>query len=188
MMIDDIFDKNADTLRQQILSYVMSSVLTDAERAKFLGLPDTCRIREGAKIISKENLECGEHVWIGEGAVLDASGGLSIGDHTSIGLGVYIWSHTSFLNNLTFNNGVRNSDLLIRKKTTIGKGCFIGGPSVVYHGVTLGDRVVVLPMSVITKDVPSNCIVAGSPAKVIREIDDDFIKEQVEMVMKNKAK
>ncbi len=187
-MIDDIFDKETSGLRSQILSYAMSSVLTDSERAKFLGLPASCRIREGAKIISKENLECGEHIWIGEGAVLDASGGLSIGDHTSIGLGVYIWSHTSFLNNLTFNNGVRNSKLLIRKKTTIGKGCFIGGPSVIYHGVTIGDRVVVLPMSVVTKDIPSNCIVAGSPAKVIREIDDDFINAQVEEVLKANQK
>ena len=70
----------------------------------------------------------------------------------------------------------------MRAKTTIGKGCFIGGPSVVYHGVKLGDKTVVLPMSVVTKDFPGNCIIGGSPAKMIKEIDDEFIDEQIQKV------
>ena len=48
--------------------------MTDVERAKFLGLPKGCRIRENAKIISQENLKIGNNVWIGESAILDASG------------------------------------------------------------------------------------------------------------------
>lgn len=178
--MDDLF-KNLERnnkLRSQVLEAFISGLMTDDERAKLNGLPEGCRMRENAKIIDRDKLECGKYVWIGEGAVLDASGGLEIGDHTSIGLSVYIWSHTSFLANLTFNNIIGNP-LIIRAKTKIGKGCFIAGHSVIYHGVSIGDRTIVMPMSVVTKDIPGNCIVGGSPAKIIREIDDEFIEEQI---------
>ena len=171
-------DRNKN-LRSYVLKQYISGVMTDEERAQLWGLPEGCRMRENAKIISPEKFQCGKFVWIGEGAVLDASGGLEIGDHTSVGLNVMIWSHTSFLTNLTMNNE-SNSSLIARAKTVIGKGCFVAGPTVIYHGTTLGDRTVVLPMSVINKDVPGNCIVGGSPARVIRQIDDKFIEEQIE--------
>ena len=140
-------DERNSKLRNLILKDFISGVMTDEERANLYGLPKGCRMRENSKIAFPENFECGEYVWIGEGAKLDASGGLKIGDHTSIGLYVMIYSHTSFLANLTFNN-VIGSPLIHREPTTIGRGCFIAGPSVIYPGVNIGNRVVVLPMSV----------------------------------------
>ena len=50
----------------------------------------------------------------------------------------------------------------------IGDRCFIGASSIIMPNVHIGDEVVVGAGSVVTKDVPSNCIVAGNPAKVIR--------------------
>ena len=182
-MNDKIFNDSErnKNLRSSILKSFISGLMSDEERADLWNLPSGCRMRENSKIISPENFKCGENVWIGEGAVLDASGKLEIGSHTSIGLNVMIWTHTSFLTNLTMSNE-RESSLIMRAKTTIGKGCFIGGPSVVYHGVKLGDKTVVLPMSVVTKDFPGNCIIGGSPAKMIKEIDDEFIDEQIQKV------
>lgn len=177
-----IDDERNSNLRSQILRYFISSVMTDEERAQLFGLPTGCRMRENAKVICSEKFECGEYVWIGEGAVLDASGGLSIGEHTSVGLYVLIWSHTSYLTNVTLNN-VMESPLIERKPTRIGKGCFIAGPSVIYPGVTIGDRVVILPMTVVTKDIPSNCLVAGSPASIKRELTDELIQREVERVL-----
>ena len=43
-------------IRQQIFNSNATAIMSDVERAKFLGLPTGCRIREGAKIIAPENL------------------------------------------------------------------------------------------------------------------------------------
>ena len=179
---DDHFElgntERIEKLRPEIIKRLLSLVMTDDERAAYYNLPEGCRIRESAKIISPEKLVCGQYVWIGEGAVLDASGGLEIGDHTAVGLGVYIWTHSSVLSNLTMNNQVA-SPFIRRQPTKIGHGCFIGGPSVIYPNVTIGNKVVIMPMSVVTKDVPDNVIVGGAPARIIRHIDDEWIAKEV---------
>jgi len=51
----------------------------------------------------------------------------------------------------------------------IGDRCWIGSNTIILPGVTIGDNVVVGAGSVVTKDIPSDVIVAGSPAKIIRE-------------------
>jgi acetyltransferase-like isoleucine patch superfamily enzyme len=155
----NLFDLETNAeLREQILKYFMSSVMTDSERAKLFNLPKNCRIREGAKIISPENLIIGENVWIGENAILDASGGLEIGENTQIGLGVYIWSHDSYKSAIMGLNTKKDKKGIIHKKTQIGNNCFIGGPSVIMPGVTIGDKCVIAPMSVVYNDIPSKTI------------------------------
>ena len=166
-----VIDKKADPeLREQILKYHMSGVMTDRERAKLLNLPEGCRIRENAKIISPNNLKCGKNVWIGEGAILDASGGLTIGDNTQIGLYTLVWSHTSRDQAIAGETGISRQKIK-RTATKIGKNCFIGGPSVIYPGVTIGDRVTVLPRSVVSKDVKDDEIVAGAPIGKLKELE-----------------
>lgn len=51
--------------------------------------------------------------------------------------------------------------------TYIGDCCFISG-CIILPGVNIGNHVIVGAGSVVTKDVPDNCIVAGNPAKIIR--------------------
>ncbi len=53
--------------------------------------------------------------------------------------------------------------------TRIGENCFIGARSIIMPGVTIGDGCIVGAGSVVTKDVPAGCIVAGNPAKVLKE-------------------
>ena len=50
----------------------------------------------------------------------------------------------------------------------IGKRCFIGGGSIVMPGVSIHDEVIVAAGAVVFDDVPTQCIVAGNPAKIIR--------------------
>jgi len=52
--------------------------------------------------------------------------------------------------------------------TYIGKNCLIGIGAMIMPGVKIGDQVIVGAGSVVVKDVPSNSIVAGNPAKVIK--------------------
>jgi acetyltransferase-like isoleucine patch superfamily enzyme len=164
-------DKKNNQLRENVIfKQFADKLLTDAERASYYGLPEGCRMRENAKIISPEKLRCGKYVWIGEGAVLDASGGLEIGSHTSIGLSVFVWTHSSYKTNITMSN-YPESSLIERLPTKIGNGVFIGGPSVIYHGITIGDRTVVMPLSCVTKSFDGNCIIGGSPAKIVKMLD-----------------
>lgn len=162
-------------LRYEVLQRALSAVMTDDERAQFYGLPEGCRMRESAKIIDPPKFKCGRYVWIGEGTMVDASGGLTVGDHTTLAGGALIWSHSSAMANLMMDNSSANP-YIVRKATRIGSGTYIGGPSVVYHGVTIGDRVIVLPMSVVTEDVADRTMVAGAPARLVRHLDDAYIE------------
>lgn len=163
------------TLRSELLKRLLSSVMTDDERATLNGLSSGCRMRENSKILMPENLVCGDHVWIGENVIVDASGGLEIGSHTTFGSGSFIWSHTSAMANIFMEN-VSRSQYNLRAKTKIGSGTFIGGPSVIYPGVTIGNRCIIMPLSAVNSDVPDNTMVGGAPAKFIKMIDDAYIE------------
>jgi acetyltransferase-like isoleucine patch superfamily enzyme len=179
-------NERSNRLRAEILRRLLGLIMTDDERAADLGLPEGCRVREMAKIIAPEDLQCGKYVWIGENAIVDASGGLFIGDHTTVASSVFVWSHTSSLSNLMFENQSANA-YIHRAPTHIGSGTFIGGPSVVYPGVSIGDRVLVLPMSVVTEDVPDNVVAAGAPARIIRKIDESWLSEEVSRLRRGRA-
>lgn len=171
--------ERSQRLRPEILRRLLGLVMTDDERAADLGLPAGCRVRESAKIIAPQTLVCGQHCWFGENSMTDASGGLTIGDHTTIASGVFMWTHTSVLSNIMGNNEPGNP-WIRRAATSIGSRVFIGGPSVIYPGVKIGDGVVVMPMSVVTGDVPDNVVVAGAPAKVVRSIDEAWIQSAID--------
>jgi acetyltransferase-like isoleucine patch superfamily enzyme len=53
--------------------------------------------------------------------------------------------------------------------TYIGKNCFIGVRATVLPGVRIGDEVVVGASTVVTKDVPSNCVVVGNPGRIVKK-------------------
>lgn len=168
--------KRNNQLRDQILKSLIAQLMTDDERAEYYGLPSGCRIRESAKIIEIEKFSCGENVWIGENCILDASGGLSIGPNTTISVASLIWTHTSILSNLSDDNSI-GSRLIKRSRVEIGEQCYIGGPCSIYPGVKIGDRSVVLPMSVVTSDIESGSIVGGIPAKKIGMVNDEWIEK-----------
>ena len=87
-------------------------------------------------------------------------------DKTNPG-GVYVSDYTYF----STGSVVLAHDMCRRlwTQTRIGKYCFIGCNAIIMPGVTIGDEVIVGSGAVVTKDVPSNCIVAGNPAKIIKE-------------------
>jgi acetyltransferase-like isoleucine patch superfamily enzyme len=51
----------------------------------------------------------------------------------------------------------------------IGERCFIAVGAIILPGVTIGNQSIVGAGAVVTKDVPPNCIVAGNPARIIKQ-------------------
>jgi acetyltransferase-like isoleucine patch superfamily enzyme len=86
--------------------------------------------------------------------------GIHIGENSLIASNVTILSHDHC-------KRVNNQPLLL--DTYIGKRCFIAVGATILPGVKIGDEVIVGAGAVVTKDVPSNVIVAGNPARIIRE-------------------
>lgn len=56
------------------------------------------------------------------------------------------------------------------KAIKIGNKVWIGGGAIILPGVTIGDESIVGAGSVVVNDVPSKCVVAGNPAKIIRQL------------------
>lgn len=86
--------------------------------------------------------------------------GIHIAQNTYIAFEVKVLSHD-----------MTRSKLRHIKKTGdtyIGQNCFIGGRSLIMPGVRIGDNCIIGAGSVVTKDVPDNCIYAGNPAVEIR--------------------
>ncbi|VVP27732.1 2,3,4,5-tetrahydropyridine-2,6-dicarboxylate N-acetyltransferase [Pseudomonas fluorescens] len=81
--------------------------------------------------------------------------GIYIGSGTYIAFGAVLLAHDMS----------RNVSSTVR----IGKNCFIGANAIIMPGVAVGDSVVVGSGAVVTKSVPNNVIVAGNPAKIIKQ-------------------
>lgn len=62
----------------------------------------------------------------------------------------------------------------------IGDGAWLSSRTTVLPGVSIGRGAVVAAGAVVTRDVPDDCLVAGVPARVIRQLDDDAAPESGE--------
>lgn len=112
------------------------------------------------------NIELGENFYANHNLViLDAT-------KVTFGNNVYIGPNCSFYTvNHPLDYETRNKDLEYAKKIKVGNNVWLGGNVVVLPGVTIGDNSVIGAGSVVTKDVPSNSVLVGNPAKVIKVLD-----------------
>ncbi|WP_425432005.1 DapH/DapD/GlmU-related protein [Geodermatophilus ruber] len=64
----------------------------------------------------------------------------------------------------------------LSRPVTIGDDCWIGYGAVILSGVTIGRSTIVAAGSVVTSDVPENAVVAGTPARVVKQrfTPDDY--------------
>ncbi|MFV4894330.1 sugar O-acetyltransferase [Lactobacillus delbrueckii] len=73
------------------------------------------------------------------------------------------------------NNFYANHNLTVLDAggVTFGNNVWIGGGVRVVPGISIGDNSVIGAGSVVVKDIPANCVAAGNPCRVIREVTDD---------------
>ncbi|TVZ06290.1 acyltransferase [Trebonia kvetii] len=111
-----------------------------------LKVGDRCVIGRGSHIIAHELIEIGDDVWTGPYVyITDQNHGYADPD-TPIGLQVPV-----------------------NRPVSIGSGSWLGAGAIILPGATIGRNVVVAAGSVVRGTIPDRCVVAGVPARVIRE-------------------
>lgn len=110
-----------------------------------------------------KNITIGKNVFFNTGCSFQDRGGIMVGDGTMIGMNVTI---------ATLNHGLplETRNTTFSSPVVIGNNVWIGSNATILPGVTIGDNSVVAAGAVVTKEVPENTVVAGVPAKVIKDI------------------
>lgn len=142
------------------------SSLFSSFSSNMLGLYQRCIIvaRYGGKI------EIGENCGI-SGSTIYAWQSIKIGDFTRVGANCKIIDNDFHPIELEYRHLALNEEYAQRKPIVIGKDCFIGMNSIILKGTTLGDNVIVGAGSVVHGTFPSNCIIAGNPAKIVKQLN-----------------
>lgn len=128
---------------------------------RFLGnkIGKGATIHNGVRFVLPTRLEIGNNTTINNKAFLDARKGIKIGNNTMIGKEVHIYTLTHDVHDPYFRV---NGD-----KVTIGDNVVVFPSAKIMPGVIIGDNAVVYPGSIVTRNVDSNTIVAGVPARKI---------------------
>ena len=146
----------------------------------FIGPRVTLEIGREARV------ELGRWSWVGHGTKIRAHEGVvSIGAKTVLGQECTISAYQRVsigrecviadrVMLIDFDHGVVDVERPIREQgiykrdVRVGHNVWIGYGASVLRGVTVGDNAIVGTSSVVTRDVPANAVVAGSPARIVR--------------------
>jgi|AntRauTorckE6833_2_1112554.scaffolds.fasta_scaffold09958_1 sugar O-acyltransferase (sialic acid O-acetyltransferase NeuD family) len=96
-----------------------------------------------------------------------------VSSQASVGFGVFIKRGSS----IGHHNSIGaftdiNPNVSISGNVTIGKGCTIGSGAVLRDEITIGDNTTIGMGSVVTKNIPANCIAYGNPCKVVKDSNE----------------
>ena len=127
-----------------------------------------------------KNFYCGKRLWVWRKSQINIGDEVYIGSYCHIAVKkLTIGNSTLIASQVSFVGGdhqyadrskkIRESLIDENLSITIGEDCWIGHGAIILNGVTLGDRSIVGAGSIVTKDVPSEKIVAGNPARVISD-------------------
>lgn len=131
-----------------------------------------CKIGDGSKIGTFVEIQRGVDI----GCNVKISSHTFICDGVTIEDNVFIGHHVCFINDL-YPRAVNQDGSLQGEQdwhlipTVVKRGASIGSNATILCGVTIGEGAIVGAGSVVIRDVPANTIVAGNPARILREIE-----------------
>ena len=132
-------------------------------------------IGKGTWVASTFNCDYGKNIFLGKNITMNYNVTIldirkvTIGDYTMIGPGTLITSVGH-----TLSPKGRRSHLSFAKPVTIENDVWIGGNVVILPGITIGRGSVIGAGSAVTKDIPPFSVAVGSPARVIKTIENDI--------------
>ncbi|SEA06539.1 2,3,4,5-tetrahydropyridine-2,6-dicarboxylate N-acetyltransferase [Eubacterium aggregans] len=129
------------------------------------------RIEPGAFI--REGVHIGKNAVVMMGAVINI--GAEIGDGSMIDMNAVLGARAKVGKNCHIGAGAVLAGVLeppSKEPVSVGDGVVIGANAVILEGVQIGENAVVAAGAVVTQDVPAGVVVAGSPAKVVKEKDE----------------
>ena len=166
-----IIDTIMETMQLAHEINISDKLLSEENRERFAkifgrALAESTTILPPFYVDYGRNIVMGENVWVQQGCTFFDRGGITIGNDVFIAPKV---------NLITLNHTVNPYDrsTTICKPIKIGDRVWIGIAATVLAGVTVGENSIIGANSVVTQDVPPNTIVAGNPARVIRQIEVD---------------
>ena len=127
-------------------------------------IDETVRVLPPFNTDGGRNLRFGRNVFVNHGCTAMDLGGIEIGDDVMIGPNVHLISSGHPVDPATRRSQITTAPI------RIGRGVWIAAGAMVLQGVTVGDDAVVAAGAVVTRDVPARTLVAGVPARVIREL------------------
>jgi maltose O-acetyltransferase len=112
------------------------------------------------------NTIIGDHVYFNFLCTILDNGGVAIGHHVMLGPAVQIYTAAHLL-----QAEARSQGWEVAKPVVIEDNVWIGGGAILLPGGSIGRNAVVGAGAVVTRAVPANTVVAGNPARAIREIE-----------------
>lgn len=132
---------------------------------KSIEIGENCILNKNVSLgseLSNSNLRIGDNVSIAKNVQLDFTGDLIICNNVTISENVSV---------LTHDHGMDPRSVPVKKALQIANNVWIGSNALILHNVNLiGANSIIAAGSVVTKDVESNTIVGGNPAKFIKYI------------------
>ncbi|CUS32507.1 sugar O-acetyltransferase [Candidatus Nitrospira nitrificans] len=112
------------------------------------------------------NIRLGRNAFINFNCVFLDCAPIEIGDNLQMGPAAQLYTAAHPL-----ETDVRRSGLEYARPIRIGNDVWIGGGAIILPGVTIGDRSVIGAGSVVVRDVPAAKVVAGNPARILRDLE-----------------
>lgn len=149
------------------------STKEDIILGEYVTLFGTIQSQHGGKVIM------GSYTRLGLGSIIRCVDNVVIGDYTAIADRVVVCDNGNHPIDPVFRRRMKedalDGDLRLWKHSVhspviIGENVWIGEGARIHHGVHIGDNSIIAAGAIVTKDIPANCIAAGIPAKVIKQI------------------